>query len=291
MSPRRADALLLAATVCFGLSFVVIKAALAWASPLAFVAVRFACAAAALAAFTRLRPFPRGGELAGGLLLGVLLAAGFAAATVGLVYTTPSRSAFITASSSVLAPVIAAIAVRERPRPAVVTALVLATLGIWLLTAPGAGGLNRGDWWTMLTAAAFGGQIVAVAALSRRYDAARLAWLEVAVTAAGVGLAMGLVEHPRIAWTPGLIVALAFCAVPATAVALTWQLRAQRHMSSARAALIFCAEPVVAAVTSWAATGERLSALQWAGGALVVTGMLATELGREREPAPPADPG
>jgi len=49
-------------------------------------------------------------------------------------------------------------------------------------------------------------------------------------------------------------------------------------MSTARAALIFCFEPLFAAVTSWLVLGERLSLLQWSGGALILTGMVLAEL-------------
>ena len=81
-------------------------------------------------------------------------------------------------------------------------------------------------------------------------------------------------------WTPALAGALGYTAVLATAVALLWQMRAQRFMSSARAALIFCAEPVFAALASWVWFGERMSALQWAGGGLILVGMVLAELPR-----------
>ncbi len=55
-------------------------------------------------------------------------------------------------------------------------------------------------------------------------------------------------------------------------------MRAQRHMSSARAALIFCFEPLFAAVTSWLVLGERLSLVQWAGGGLILAGMVLVEV-------------
>ena len=209
---------------------------------------------------------------------GCLLAIGFATQTVGLVYTTPARSAFIVASSSVLAPVVAFVVVRDRPRLWVVVALGLAGAGMYLLTAPDAGGLNRGDAWTLVTALSFGGQIVAVAHLSRQHDPLRLVWMETVVTAVGAGVAAVSLEHVRVSWTPALAGALGYSAVLATAVALVWQMRAQRHMSSARAALIFCAEPVFAALASWVWFGERLSALQWAGGGLILAGMVLAEL-------------
>src|SRR6266516_2853596 len=50
--------------------------------------------------------------------------------------------AVLVASSSVLAPVVAFVALRQRPRGWVVAALGLAALGMYLLTAPDTGGLN-----------------------------------------------------------------------------------------------------------------------------------------------------
>jgi drug/metabolite transporter (DMT)-like permease len=270
--------LLVAACALWGASFVVVKDALDAATPLTFVTLRFALAALALSPFVDLRrPFPRA-ELAGGLLLTALLAVGFAAQTYGLVYTTPSRSAFIVALSSVLAPAVAFAALRQRPRIWVLAALAVAGVGLYYLTAPGAGGLNRGDAWTFVTAIAFAAQIVAVAQLATRYDARRLVWLQIVGTTAVLAVAAPLLEAPAVDWSPRLVAALAYTAVFATVVTFLWQMRAQRHMSSARAALLFCFEPVFAALTSWLALGERLSAAQWLGGGLILAGMVLAEL-------------
>lgn len=179
-----ADLLLIAACFLWGTSFVIVKDALAHATPLAFVAARFGLAAIVLAPFAlRQGGAFSAGELRGGLLLAGLLGTGFLAQTAGLVHTTPSRSAFIVAISSVLAPAIAAVALRERPRGTLLAALGLAGVGTYLLTAPETGGLNRGDVLTMITAVTFGGQIVAIAWLAGRYDPIRLVWLQVAGTA------------------------------------------------------------------------------------------------------------
>ncbi len=282
MTRRGADALLVAATFLWGSSFVLVKSALAYSSPLTFLALRFAVAAILLAPFVRWRPFPDARELAAGALLGALLATGFAANTIGLVYTTPSRSAFIVASSSVLTPLVAFLVVRERPRWTAVAALAVATAGMYFLTDPSAGGLNRGDLWTLGTAVAFGGQIVAVSELGRRFDVGRLVWMQTAITAVAAGLAAVLVENVRVEWTPALLAALGYCAVFATAVALLWQMRAQREMSSTRAALLFCFEPAFAAAASWLVLGERLSDAQWLGAALILGGMVLADLPRRR---------
>ena len=115
MTRRRADLTLLLATAMWGTSFVAVKTGLAYATPLAFLAVRFGIAALLLAPGTRFTPLPRGRELWGGLLLGALVAVGFVSVTFGLLVTTPSRSAFIVAISSVLAPVIGFVVLGQRP--------------------------------------------------------------------------------------------------------------------------------------------------------------------------------
>ena len=261
----------------------IVKQALRDSTPLAFLSIRFLLATLALTPLVDFRaPWSRG-ELRGGLLLTVLLASGFACQVVGLEYTTPARSAFIVALSSVLAPIVALLALRHRIGWMVLTALLIAGVGIYFLTAPDAGGLNRGDLWTLITAVVFGGHIVTVTELSKRYDARRLVWLQLVGTTVGVTTAMALLERVRIVWSPALIGALIFTGVIATALALVLQMRAQRHMSSARASLLLCLEPVFAALTSWLYWGEELSLTQALGAVFVLGGMVLAILGEPRD--------
>jgi drug/metabolite transporter (DMT)-like permease len=124
----------------------------------------------------------------------------------------------------------------------------------------------------------FGGHIVAVAELSKRHDALRLVWFQMAGTAVATSVLAAVIEPTRIVWSAPLVGALLFTGVIATALALVWQMRAQRHMSTARAALLLCFEPVFATITSWVWFGERLSVTQWTGAALIVAGMILAEL-------------
>ncbi len=286
-SGRRADLLLLTAAAVWGVSFVVVKEALASASPLLFLAARFTIATLVLTPFVSLRGGFSRGELRAGLILTLLLASGFATQAYGLQYTTPARSAFIVAMSSVLAPFIAVILLRHRTGWMVVVALLLAGLGIYFLTAPDAGGLNKGDLWTLITAVVFGGHIVAVSEFSKQFDAQRLVWLQLPGTAIGSLIAALLFEQLRFDWSFSLVAALLFLAVMSTVVALVWQFRAQRAMSSARASLIFCFEPVFAALTSWLFWGERFSVSQGMGAGLILAGMVLAVVGEARAEALP----
>ena len=282
-SGRRADRLLITAAAVWGVSFVVVKEALASASPLLFLAARFTLATLVLAPFVNLRGGFSRGELRAGLILTLLLASGFATQAYGLQYTTPARSAFIVAMSSVLAPFIAVILLRHRTGWMVVVALLLAGLGIYFLTAPDAGGLNKGDLWTLITAVVFGGHIVAVSEFSKQFDAQRLVWLQLPGTAIASLSAALLLEHLRFDWSPSLALALLFLSIMSTVVALIWQFRAQRVMSSARASLIFCFEPVFAALTSRLFWGETFSASQGLGAGLILAGMVLAVIGETRD--------
>jgi drug/metabolite transporter (DMT)-like permease len=274
---RRADLELIAACFLWGVSFVIVKDAISHSTPLTFMALRFALAAIVFAPFAGLRGGFTAAELRAGAVLSALLGVGFVMQAAGLVHTTPSRSAFIIAVSSILAPPIAVVVLRERPRLTVGIALALAALGTWLVTGPDSGGLNRGDMLTLVTAVAFGGQIVATTAFASRYPIKRLLWLEITGTALLAAVAAPFAEQIHVEWTASLLGALVFTAIGATVVALLLQLRAQQQMSSARAAVLFCTETLFATATAWLVMGEKLSATQWLGGLLVLTGLVVAE--------------
>src|SRR6476660_8003591 len=101
-------ALLVLVTAVWGITFVQIKDALELYPLFAFLAVRFAIAVAVLAvpAARRVRSLGRDGAVAG-VLLGGLLAAGYALQTAGLERTTVSAAGFVTGMYVVLTPVIA----------------------------------------------------------------------------------------------------------------------------------------------------------------------------------------
>src|SRR2546427_9724702 len=102
MTRRNADLLLIAATLIWGVTFVVIKDALAAATPLAFLAVRFAIATLVLTPFTPLTaPFTRQ-ELGAGAILATGFGGGFAGQAGGHAETPRSRSPFLVGIAAIL---------------------------------------------------------------------------------------------------------------------------------------------------------------------------------------------
>ena len=133
---------LIAVTAVWGVTFVQVKDAVALYPLFAFLAVRFAIATGVLAvpALARLRSLGRGGA-GGGVLLGLLLAAGYVLQTAGLERTTVSSTGFITGMYVVLTPLLALILFRARIGLAAwgvrrfdAFGIAMATVGIGLLS-------------------------------------------------------------------------------------------------------------------------------------------------------------
>jgi drug/metabolite transporter (DMT)-like permease len=105
-----------------------------------------------------------------------------------------------------------------------------------------------------------------------------LALLQVGFCAIFMALSLPLIEHPHLAWTPRLIVALAIAAVLATAAAFSIQSWAQSVLPPTHMALLLTMEPVFAWITSFLIMGERLALRPACGALLILAGIALTEL-------------
>jgi len=294
---QRADGALLAVAFIWGASFPLVKSALADASPLLFLALRFLLAMLlALPLFPVLRGRWRRGELLGGMALGVLLGVGFTLQTLGLARTTPSRSAFLTALYVVFVPILSYPVTGHLPRAASWGGALLALGGLALMTRDGT--LFRwqpGDLLTLGCALAFALHILGVGLLTSRHDFRRLFVVQIAAAAALMAMAVPL---EAVRWHPGLKLAGAVLLAGglATTLAFYVQNRVQSRTSAARAAIIFAMEPVFAALVAAVLAGGRweFSLSQTLGAALIVSGLITAALGA-RFSAPDAqaspDPG
>lgn len=291
----KADLALALVSFIWGATFVVVQAALVDASPLVFVLLRFALAAALLFVIFRRRGSLREPGMArAGMVLGFFLAAGYAFQTIGLKYTTPAKSAFITALSVVMVPLVLVLVFRRRLRAVAVAGVGTATVGLYYLTVPaGEFTISRGDLITLFCALAFAGHIVAIGHYAPRHSVAGLAVWQVAAGLVWTAVALPLtaaagLEAPRLAWSPRLAGALLVTAVLATALAFSIQTWAQRFTSATHTALLFSLEPVFAALSSYLLLGELLSGRGWLGAGLILAGVLLAELPGA---APPVMPG
>ena len=285
MSQRgKAEVLLVTTTFIWGSTFVIVKGALSDSSPFPFIAIRFILAGLLMSGFMARGRLPRT-ALGPSLGLGVLLFGGFALQTWGLVFTTPSKSAFITGFGVILVPLIS-IHYGYPLRAANAGGAVFGLLGLYFLVLPsGAGAVNRGDVLTLLGAIAFAVHIVLVGTYTRRYSFLHLAPGQILVVGILATLATPF-AHSTIHLTSRLVFAIVVTAVFATAYAFGIQVWAQQYTPPAHAALIFALEPVFAALTSRLITKEHLGGKVLVGCALIMAGMVVSELWGGAGPAP-----
>ena len=154
----RADLTLAAIAFIWGSSFLIAKRALPEVTPLLYLALRFTLAAAVLAIFFRRRIRLGFGheEYWSGLKAGAFLMLGFILQTIGLQTTTPSKSAFLTGLYIVLVPFVNSLVYRSKPRIWEVIGVLIAGLGMGLLSMQGESlSIARGDMLTIASAVAF----------------------------------------------------------------------------------------------------------------------------------------
>jgi len=290
----KADAVLLGMTAFWGLTFVVVKDALARADPFTWLALRFFIGAAALSLVAR----RSGGRanLRAGLLLGFVLWLGFALQTVGLQYSTPSRSAFITGTFVVLTPLASVAVLRRLPGPPALLGVALAFAGTWWLTGAEPGSAGPPSAATLLGDALTFGCALAYAfhlALTEKHAPGSapttLVAIQLWVTCGLSALAIPL-GTPRLSPSPGLWAALVFTGLVASALGFTLQTWAQARTTAVRAALVIATEPIFATAYSVAGGRETVGAREIAGGSLILAGVLVSEVGgllwRRPQPVP-----
>src|ERR1700761_9084955 len=287
----RAYLLMTFVVAVWGSTFVLVKDALADATPLAFNLARMALAFVILAVVyhRHWREITRG-QLLAGAVVGFFLAAGYQFQTAGLVQTTPSKSAFITGMVVVLVPLFSAVPklrpVGARPlRWNVFVGAVLAFAGILLLTLPAGHGVlpdftsvNGGDLLTFGCTIAFAFHCLALGHVSPRVPFQVLALLQIGFCTLFMAVSTPLLEHPQIHLTSRLAIALGVAALLATAAAFSIQSWAQSILPATHTALILTLEPVFAWITSFLFAGERLGARSASGALMILAGIALTEL-------------
>lgn len=289
----KAHLLLILITFIWGSTFVLIKAALRDIDPFYLNAIRNTLAILFLVAvYGKSLRNPSRGAVLWGIANGVLFAAGYEFQTTGLVYTTPSKSAFITGSSVVMVPLIMALIWRKMVRPWTALGVLMALFGLYLLSVPAGGlaafaGINRGDLLTFGCALSFALQIVMIGHATRLYSHQQIVFYQVVAATLLMWFAVPVLGHPHAVWSITVLVALVVTALLCTAVAFAVQAWAQQFTPPTHTALIFSLEPVFAALTSFIVIGERLGWRGGIGGLLILAGVLVSELlGSSAQPQP-----
>lgn len=295
-----AHLLMVLMTLIWGTMFVMVKEALRFIPPQWLNSLRMVTAFLCLAIVYRshFRRITRTTWLVAASAGGAM-ACGFFFQAQGLLYTSATNSAFITAMVVVMVPFLASIPGLRSPGSSLPpwTAWVGALLAFWgvaLLTTPAhtpwmhlLQNLNRGDLLTFLCALGFSLQIIALDHGAKRTSFEQVTLLQVAfamvfLTAGASICAPGLFNHPQmlveVLKKPIVLGAIAATGILATALAFAVQTWAQSVIPPTNIAVIVTLEPVFATLTAFVVLHEGLPPRRALGALLVLLGLLAAEL-------------
>jgi drug/metabolite transporter (DMT)-like permease len=278
-SKSKAESALLATTLIWGGTFVVVKIGMQDISPVLLVLVRFAIALLLYLALFRKKLFPVPWSLVlKASFLALFLFIGFVTQNIGLTITTASKSAFITSMMVIFVPVLQFMIERRAPRLGNIVGVGVVTTGLWFLTSPTGSSFNAGDALTLVSAIVFAIYIVYLDVIAHDMTTQQLAFLQTAAMLLYSVVAVVLFETPRFAITTQSILSMVYLTFLGTALTMYVQSRYQKDTTPTRAAIIFSIEPLFASVSAYLILGEELGPLGILGGCLIVGGVLISEL-------------
>lgn len=192
-----------------------------------------------------------------GIPCGVALFAATALQQIGLIHTTTGKGGFITAMYIVLVPIMG-LFLKKKPSKAVGISLVIAAVGLYLISGANFTDINIGDVLMLGCAFAFAVQILIMDHVAGSLDSVALNMSQALVCAVIAGICALCFEKQDVGkyleyWLP-----LAYAGVLSMGIAYTLQIVGQKSLEPTTASLLMSLESVFAALFGIAA-----NALGW----------------------------
>lgn len=291
-SKYKSEAILILVTLLWGATFVIVKEALNDVSSMAFIAIRFIIAGLILLPFMLKRKFNKETTIAG-ILLGFLLFMGFATQTVGLKFTSATKSGFLTGTAVIMVPLLQILIEKRAPTKGVIIGTVIVLIGISFLSSGGNSlfnlfqdlgtNFNLGDGLTLICALFFALYIIYLDVETTKFDFWILLFLQI-ITTAVLSIVFLLLfsvtelETIKINLTSNLISAILYTSIFATLITTALQTKYQKNVTPAKAGIIFSFEPIFAAIFAFFILEEKITNFGYLGAGLIILGLLVSEL-------------
>lgn len=293
---RIAETALFFNTIIWGGTFVLIKSALTDASPMLFVAVRFAIASIVLLPlmYKSLLNVNKK-QLFQGFVLGVLLFLGFILQTVGMTSTSATKSAFITGTFILFTPLLEMIIERRKPTRANLISILLVISGLTFLSSKGetvfdvfreiGTNFSTGDFLTLICAFVFALYIVYLDKISHGNDHKFLTFAQIfttfiLATISSLFFSAAGVENMTFNISNNLVFVLLYTSILATVLNLFLTTKYQPVVTPTKAGLIFSMEPIFASIFAYIILNEVPKSFVITGAILIFSGVIISEIYR-----------
>lgn len=211
-----------------------------------------------------------------GLVCGFFLFIAAGLQQTALVYTSAGKAGFITAMYIVMVPILG-LFLGRKPSPVIWISVLLAVLGLYLLSCMGVSSINIGDVMLLFCALAFAVQITLIDLFSGDLDGIRLNCLQSLFCALFSAVVMLFTETPTMKSIIACWLPLCYAGILSMGVAYTLQIIGQKYLEPAPASLIMSLESVFAAVFGWLLLHERMSPWEILGCILVFSAVILSQ--------------
>ncbi len=299
------EAALIFCTLIWGGTFTATKLSLVSVSSSLFTGIRFAIASFVFIIYILYKSKNEGSKFPVfkthknlyflAFLLGFWMFLGFAFETIGLKYTTATKSGFLTGTLVVITPILQTVFFRKVPSSGNLVGVIVVMLGLFFLSAEPMGENNKfvisyhlGDVLTLGGAFFFSLYIIYMDRASKTCPLDLLLLSQTLVTSVfSFVLAFVLdwsdLEPLMVRLEPNVLPALFYNGLISSVGTTFLQTKYQKGISPTRAGLIFSLEPVFSAIIAYFVLEERLDFTGFIGCSLVLTGVLLAELlGKDR---------
>ena len=267
------------ATFFWASAYIFVKQLLDNVSPYVMLVVRFGLASLILIVIYNKRLLQINLEmLKAGIIMGVFLFGEFFTFTVGLQYTTTSRSSLIIASYIILLPFAYLLIMRKRPSLSDIIVSIICMIGVFFILGNDLGSFHLGDIYCILCALFYALYIVISSKYSRRYDSGVLNVLQVSTTATLSMVVLLFVKDHRFYVTFRDGFQLIYLIILCTTLPFFLILYGMKHVSATTSGILLSFESVMAAFMGIMVLHEPFTLNLFIGGTIIIFSFILSEL-------------
>ena len=263
------------ATIFFGMTYVLTKICLNYSTELHIISFRFLIAFVISLIFLQRKIFPlKIKEILYSLILSVLLFMVFITMTIGVKYTTATNASFLISLSVIFIPFFSWIFNKEKPKKSIFIVLIIALIGIMLLTLDKNLEFHIGDILCLICSLLFSFHVLITERFVKNNNPITLGVLQFG----GVALLSFLVQYPIEKFTlpknEKFWISLMILSVFCTALAYIIQTVSQKKLSSTLIGLILSLEPIFSGIFGYFILNEYLTFQQYIGAFLLLISVI-----------------
>ena len=210
--------------------------------------------------------------------MGVFLFGEFFTFTVGLQYTTTSRSSLIIASYIIILPFAYLLIMRKRPSLSDIIVSIICMIGVFFILGNDLGSFHLGDVYCILCALSYALYIVISSKYSKRYDSGILNVLQVSTTAILSIVILLFVKDHRFYVTFRDGFQLIYLIILCTTLPFFLILYGMKHVSATTSGILLSFESVMAAFMGIMVLHEPFTLNLFIGGTIIILSFILSEV-------------